>query len=246
MESLAPNASLPRSKPWQPPLPLSRAGDIALFLVWGTFAVTAGIGALSEIPGRDLLAASHRGMVAVVFLINAVLFLLRGPAVRRSAGLGTALVTFVGAWTIIPLSLMPLTWHPGWLLAATSIGMTAAYAFVVWALLTLRRSFSIFPEARTLVRCGPYALVRHPLYAAYIVTYALVALPRVGPAAIALVALGIAGEVLRARNEERVLASTFPEYATYAAGTPRFLPRVGGNHLRPRRESAHDVAAPAH
>lgn len=245
MESLAPNASLPTSKPWHLALPVNRAGDIALFVVWGTFAAATGTGALTEIPDHGLLAASHRGMVAVVFLINSVLFLLRGPAVRRGSGPGPALIAFVGTWTIIPLSLMPLTWQPGWLLAATSVGMTAAYAFVVWALLTLRRSFSIFPEARKLVRHGPYALVRHPLYAAYIVTYLLVALPRVGPAALALVALGIAGEVLRARNEERVLASTFPEYSAYAARTPRFLPRVGGNHLRPRRESAHDVAAPA-
>ena len=74
----------------------------------------------------------------------------------------------------------------------------------------------------------------------------LIALPRFGPAALALAALGIAGEMLRARNEERVLSATFADYAAYAATTPRFLPRVGGIHLAPLRESAHDggVGAP--
>jgi protein-S-isoprenylcysteine O-methyltransferase Ste14 len=123
--------------------------------------------------------------------------------------------------------------------------MIAAYLFVLWALLTLRRNFSILPESRNLVRHGPYALVRHPLYAAYILTYLLVALPRFGPAALALAALGIAGEMWRARNEERVLAASFPEYAAYAAATPRFVPKVRGNYLVSRRESAHDHGAAA-
>ena len=52
------------------------------------------------------------------------------------------------------------------------------------------------------------------------------ALPRFGHAALALAVLGIAGEVLRARNEERVLSNAFADYAAYAATTPRFLPRV--------------------
>ena len=44
-------------------------------------------------------------------------------------------------------------------------------------------------------------------------------------AALALAAIGIAGEVLRARNEERVLSVAFPAYAAYAEQTPRFVPR---------------------
>lgn len=244
METLAPGES--NRKAAGSSLPAHRVGDIALFLIWVLLAAAAATGALDEWRDDDRLAAAHRGIVAVVFLVNGTLFLLRGPAVRRAAGLAPMLVAFVGSWTITPLAMLPLTWRPDWLLAVTTLGMIAAYAFVLWALLTLRRSFSVFPEARKLVRHGPYALVRHPLYAAYILTYVLIALPRVGPAALLLAALGIAAELLRARNEERVLSASFADYAAYAATTPRFLPRFGGNYLPPLRESAHDgsVGAP--
>jgi protein-S-isoprenylcysteine O-methyltransferase Ste14 len=245
MDMLAPVTSFLNPVGRRRALPAHRAGDIALFLIWVAFAAATGSGALDEVQDHNRLAAAHRGMVAVVFLLNAALFLLRGPAVRRGAGLGPMLIAFVGTWAVVPLAMVPMTWQPGWLLAATTLGMIAAYAFVLWALVTLRRNFSIFPEARKLVRHGPYALVRHPLYAAYILTYLLVALPRLGPVALALVVVGIGGEVLRARNEERVLAAAFPGYTAYAAVTPRFVPRARGNHLLPSRETAHDAAAAA-
>ncbi|MBA2277395.1 MAG: isoprenylcysteine carboxylmethyltransferase family protein [Chloroflexia bacterium] len=207
--------------------PLHRLGDVALFLVWVVFATANVTGAIGEARTGDWLAMAHHSIVAAVFLVNASLFLLRGPAVRRGKELGPLVVALIGTWAVIPLSMLSLTWRPGWLLALSTVGMIVAYAFVLWALLTLRRSFSIFPEARTLVRHGPYALVRHPLYAAYMLTYVLIALPRVGPWALLLVIVGITGELLRARNEERILAASFADYAEYAAVTPRFVPRIG-------------------
>lgn len=224
MELQVKNTFRPRGTKVQ--LPAYRAGDVALFCVWGAFAVSAGIGAFEDAAAHGYLAALHRMMVAAVFLLNATLFLLRGPAVRRGEGMLPKLIAFVGTWTAIPLSLLPMTWETDWVLGLTSAGMIAAYAFVLWSLLTLRRSFSIFPEARTLIRHGPYALVRHPLYAAYMMTYVLIALPRFGLLAILLAAVGIGGEVLRARYEEGILAASFPDYADYAAETPRFVPRV--------------------
>ncbi len=207
-------------------LPLHRMGDVVLFLIWVLFAAVNVIGAFREAQAHEFLVMAHKAMVAAVFLVNATLFLLRGPAVRRGGNLPALLVALVGTWTMVPLSMLPLTWRPDWLLAMSTVGMIGAYAFVLWALLTLRRSFSIFPEARTLVRHGPYALVRHPLYAAYMLTYLLILLPRLGPWALLLAAVGIGGEVLRARNEERVLAASFADYTEYAAVTPRFVPRV--------------------
>ncbi len=225
MELDAKSTFRPRGTKFQ--VPAYRAGDIALFFVWGAFAFAAGSGAFDEIAAHDYLAALHRGMVAAVFLLNATLFLMRGPAVRRSEGLIPKVIAFVGTWTAVPLSLLPFTWESDWVLGLTSAGMIAAYAFVLWSLLTLRRSFSIFPEARTLIKHGPYALVRHPLYTAYMATYVLIALPRFAPLAVLLAAVGIVGEVLRARNEERILAASFADYADYAAETPRFVPRIG-------------------
>ena len=126
----------------------------------------------------------------------------------------------------MPLVALPLTWQPDWLLTATTIGIVAIYGWVAWALLTLRRGFSVFPEARQLTTHGPYGIVRHPLYAAYIGVYVLIALPRFGGPALVVAALGIASEIVRARNEEQVLRSVFPSYDVYAARVPAFVPRL--------------------
>ncbi|MFL5761833.1 MAG: methyltransferase family protein [Thermomicrobiales bacterium] len=203
-----------------------RTGDVALFLVWAIFAAFALSGAFDEIRDHQVLAAAYRTMVAAVFFLNATLFLSRGPAIKRSGGLASKFFAFAGTWSVVLLSLLPLKWRADWLLAVTTIGLICAYSFVFWALLTLRRNFSVFPEARNLVRHGPYALVRHPLYSAYILTYLLIALPRFGPAALVLAVIGITGEMLRARHEERLLSLAFPDYAAYTANTPRFVPRI--------------------
>ncbi len=210
------------------PLSTHRIGDLGLFLIWMTLAVSQMTRVFDDARYGDLLLACHRAVIATATCVNAVLFLLRGRAVARSVGFQSRLIAFLGTWMIAPLAMLPLTWNPDWLLVTITVALTVVYGFAIWALLTLRRSFSVFPEARHLVRHGPYALVRHPLYAVYIAAYVLVAVPRVGPAAVVLVVLGIVGEVLRARNEEQVLGSAFPNYADYAAVTPRFWPRLGG------------------
>ncbi len=244
-----PAADAPGAGP-RPPIALSRiprpslrrVGDVTLFLFWAAQSASAGRRASQAGTNQDWLACFHFAIVAIVVGVSAVLFLLRGPAVARGTGLAPKLIAFAGTWAIIPLTMLPLTWRPGWLLVTSTGGLVIAYLFVLWALLTLRRNLSIFPEARQLVRHGPYALVRHPLYSAHIISYTLIALPRLGWAALLIAAAGIGGELLRARNEERVLRGAFPEYASYAATTPRFVPRVmstptamashGGNPLR--------------
>ncbi|MDP9369998.1 MAG: isoprenylcysteine carboxylmethyltransferase family protein [Chloroflexota bacterium] len=217
----------PRRRLLVRPLPAYRVGDVALFLVWAILGASQLSRVFADVRDGDLLATIHHGIIVAVYAVNATLFLLRGPAKVRGAGVRPRLIAFLGTWMVAPLGVLPLTWRPDWLLATTTIGLIAIYAFAVWALLTLRRNFSIFPEARHLVRHGPYALVRHPLYAVYIGVYVLIALPRIGPAALILAGLGIAGEIMRALNEERVLRGAFPEYEGYAAATPRFWPRLG-------------------
>src|SRR5215217_5300575 len=96
-------------------LPKHRIGDFSLFFVWVLFAVSAASGALDEVQEHDILAAAHRAMVATVLLINAILFLLRGPAIRRKEEFVPKLIAFVGTWTVIPLSFLSLTWRSNWL-----------------------------------------------------------------------------------------------------------------------------------
>jgi protein-S-isoprenylcysteine O-methyltransferase Ste14 len=58
--------------------------------------------------------------------------------------------------------------EPGWDtggLALVILGAVLSFA----SLLTLRRSFGVRPALRRLVTTGPYRLVRHPMYLAYLI-----------------------------------------------------------------------------
>jgi protein-S-isoprenylcysteine O-methyltransferase Ste14 len=82
-----------------------------------------------------------------------------------------------------------------------------------------------------LVTSGPFALVRHPLYDSIELLWIGGALALLSPI-LAVVALALAPAILmRARAEERLLASHFGrEWNAYSARVPMFVPRL-------RRES---------
>jgi protein-S-isoprenylcysteine O-methyltransferase Ste14 len=209
------------------PVPWRRLGDIGLCFILMLFAFIRALAAWNAAQQGDALAAVHHIVVGLSMLIMSILPVIRRSAVARGEGLLPKVVATIAGYIIIPLGLLPLTWRPDWLLTVTTLGLIAGALFEIWALLTLKRSFSVFPEARKLVTHGPYGLVRHPLYAVYLVTYVLVAAPRIGPLAVLLAAVGIAGQMMRARREEEVLRRAFPEYDDYAARVPRYLPRLG-------------------
>jgi protein-S-isoprenylcysteine O-methyltransferase Ste14 len=100
----------------------------------------------------------------------------------------------------------------------------------VWVVLHLRGSFSVMAEARRLVVQGPYALVRHPLYLAEEVGLASAVITHLSPAAVTVLAAQAFFQLVRCRNEERVLAHAFPEYADYRRRTPMLLPRLRAGH----------------
>jgi protein-S-isoprenylcysteine O-methyltransferase Ste14 len=80
-------------------------------------------------------------------------------------------------------------------------------------------------EAHTLVKHGPYAHVRHPIYAAGLLLAAGSFLAHPSPAAASLAGGFSAGLVLKARLEDRTLAATFgEEYRRYAARVPALVP----------------------
>ena len=98
--------------------------------------------------------------------------------------------------------------------------------FAIWATLTLARSISIMPEARGLVVSGPYAFVRHPLYLGEFVVLFGIALQHLMPWSLLLLGVQCIFQFERMKNEERVLARAFPNYADYMARTARLLPGV--------------------
>ena len=98
----------------------------------------------------------------------------------------------------------------------------------MWGLLHLRTSFSLVPQARRLVRGGPYRLVRHPLYFGEIAS-AVCLLFQQGLAvwSTLMVGLFVAVQYGRSHYEERLLRRAFPTYIEYVAHTPRLIPFFG-------------------
>jgi len=67
------------------------------------------------------------------------------------------------------------------------------------------------------------------MYAAHFVIFLCVLLQRFAPLTLGLYVLFVAGQIVRARIEERKLAATFPEYEAYRRTTGMFFPRLFQN-----------------
>jgi protein-S-isoprenylcysteine O-methyltransferase Ste14 len=210
------------------PVSVARLGDLGLALVWTILSVTSVANTIREASEVSWLNTAHHAASCMVLIVSTILFVIRRPAKSRIGSWSSRIIAIVGSWLMPALIILPLTWTPDWLLTVTTTGLVLAHGLLFWALITLRRSFSIFPEARALIRTGPYGLLRHPLYATYLFIYPMFLLPRISVLAVVITVLGISCEIKRAHDEEKVLGAAFPDYADYAAVTPRFLPRLLG------------------
>jgi protein-S-isoprenylcysteine O-methyltransferase Ste14 len=82
-------------------------------------------------------------------------------------------------------------------------------------------------ERQTVIATGPYALVRHPMYAAGLLYIAGIPLLLDSPLGLAVMPLIAAAIMLRAVKEERLLAQGLPGYGAYAARVRwRLIPGV--------------------
>jgi protein-S-isoprenylcysteine O-methyltransferase Ste14 len=121
---------------------------------------------------------------------------------------------------------------PGWprsldrpLDAVGTLAALGGAALGIWAGRSLGRSLTPFPAPAprgTLVAAGPYARVRHPVYAAGLLFFAGVSLAT-GPLALVLTAVLAALWTLKLRVEERFLSDRYPGYAAYCERVPRRL-----------------------
>jgi protein-S-isoprenylcysteine O-methyltransferase Ste14 len=167
-----------------------------------------------------------QGALVVFLTMQIVVFLLRPVAKGKSQAF---LPRFMALWTLYLSGVFPLLplAHVSTTVGLLSAIITTAGAFsCVAALSWLGRSFSILPEARKLVTKGPYRFLRHPLYAAEIVSILGVMLQFSQPQAAILAFAIIAGQIARMGYEERVLLAAFPEYADYMKRTARLIPGI--------------------
>ena len=153
--------------------------------------------------------------------------MLRAWRPSASVGAVVVLVAAAGAVTLERIA-GRFAYHPGVALAGLAL-VGAGLVLNHRARRVLGPHWAALVQVRaghTLVQHGPYAHVRHPIYAAILWFLAAAVLTHRSPANFALGALGAAMLAVRIAAEERLLAERYPEYAAYAARTKRVVPFV--------------------
>jgi protein-S-isoprenylcysteine O-methyltransferase Ste14 len=148
---------------------------------------------------------------------------VREPS-RRPAREPVAFIACAGAIVSVVAMAPPSEQAPTALLV---VGEGLALVSVAWLLvsvLALGRCFGVLPEARGLVTRGPYRLVRHPVYFGEIAACAGLLVGAFSAWNAGCFVLLCAAQRVRMGLEERALEDAFPEYAAYAARTPRLIP----------------------
>jgi protein-S-isoprenylcysteine O-methyltransferase Ste14 len=172
---------------------LARAAIVAMFTllscnILGDFAHTGRVTGL-------MLLASESLVVVLTIVRRRARLVDRSVAAVVVTTLSLAGPPLLRASNVSPLASDALT------AAISAVGL----ALVVVSKIALGRSFGVVPANRGVVVRGPYTLVRHPIYAGYLITH--VGFLMANPAAWNIVVVLVADTALivRAMMEERVL-----------------------------------------
>jgi len=137
---------------------------------------------------------------------------------RRSADW---VIGFVG--TLLPLMVVQ---SDGAVLEYGSMLLVLGFVITVGAKLSLRRSFGVVAANRGVRTGGLYALVRHPMYLGYFLTYFGFLLTNPARWNVVVYAVWMACQLYRIRAEERVLSAD-TAYVAFVRGVPyRLVPFV--------------------
>jgi protein-S-isoprenylcysteine O-methyltransferase Ste14 len=151
-------------------------------------------------------------LLSVEQMVVVVAYLVRRPARVITRRFSDWLLAFGGTFT--PVLLRPdgahLTWGLEWGLGLQLCGV----AICLWSFLALGRSFGFAAADRGLVSRGPYGIVRHPIYASYVMLQIGYLLQSLSLRNLAVVLLATACNAGRIRAEELVLAGNMG-YAQY-------------------------------
>ena len=157
-----------------------------------------------------------------------------GPPRRRAAGslFGMALHG-VGFGLVFSVHRQWTGMHAAeFVLTGLAIFLAAVAVLLVGsALRTLGKQWSLAArllENHQLITTGPYALVRHPIYAGFLSLLLATGAAKSGLAATAGASvLYVIGTFIRTSREERLLREAFgAEYEAYARQVPALLPRI--------------------
>jgi protein-S-isoprenylcysteine O-methyltransferase Ste14 len=141
-----------------------------------------------------------------------VAYLIRRPARTVSRRRGDWILAFGG--TFGGVLFRPVGAHPQWGVTTGLILQVVGLTICVASFLALGRSFGFVAADRGLVRRGPYAVVRHPIYASYLLLQLGYVLQSISLRNALVMVLASGCNVGRAVVEDRLLA-TNDEYFAY-------------------------------
>jgi len=159
-------------------------------------------------------------------LVLGIALTRRPPEVYNHSLLTGAAVVVAYAYPYAQVAYLRLVsgdaaWPAGGLLL-----VTLAACLSLASLLSLGRRFGVFPALRGLMTKGPYRLVRHPMYLAYVIADIGYNLQEWNSGTVLLVMTGWASLIYRIQAEERILSQN-AGWPTYAASVRyRLLPGI--------------------
>jgi len=167
-------------------------------------------------------------LIGAAFLVEqmwvVVAYLIRRPARTVTRRLGDWLLAFGG--TFGGVLFRPVGAHPHWGVVAGLGVQLLGLAICIVSFLALGRSFGFAAADRGLVRRGPYAVVRHPIYASYVLLQFGYLLQSISVWNALVMLFTSSCNVGRALAEDRLLA-TNEQYDAYRKQVRwRFLPGV--------------------
>ena len=193
--------------------------DTLILVSWAAFLLVWGISAFfvkQDVRGGGYAALWQRFWL--LRLAAAALVIFVAVRLGRRAGSPGAVLFSHPLWTPLPAL--------GWIGAAlTAIGI----GFAIWARVHLGRNWSSRPamkEHHELVTTGPYAYVRHPIYAGIMLAALGTALTSslFGIGMFVFISITFA---LRINKEEKIMLELFPEqYPEYQKRTKHLVPFV--------------------
>ena len=204
-------------------------GKLAMLLVFGYLGYMQTV-ALAVIFARrgdssmwQLNVASL--VVSTLFLFMILYFtLMRLPPKNAASGLEPRLTAIAGTFVMMLLIVLPAGEISAGMRLVSTVLIILGTILSLYCIRQLGRSFSIMASARELVTAGPYTIIRHPLYGAELVTIVGVVIGHWSPGSVVLGLVWVGLQIRRAKNEERVLRESFPEYGAYARRVPMLVP----------------------
>ena len=204
MTTATPALAPPR---WLTPARLDRFEQVTIVILWLLLAQRV---FASTNPFAPLIMVAETAVVIFV--------LIRRPTQAISLRLGDWLLAITA--TCAPLLIQPADTPAALqMFVSLGIGLTVVGNVIqIAAKMFLRRSFGIAPANRGIKTDGMYRIVRHPMYAGYLLVHIGILLLMPTMLNLVIYAIGWWAQILRLLAEERLLSED-PEYRAFMTKT---------------------------